>query len=241
MLMHWLRKYQNTILIGVVAAFLISMFVGFGLYMRSGPTRADSVVEVNDEKVPYRQYTAFYNRVVSARRDKGEDLSPETLQQVKQEILQSLIQEAVFHQEAEKYGLEVTDGELAQSLSGIPAFQKDGKFDIQAYAQALQYVLRTTPEDFEEAQRRQIAISRLRSLVMQSVKIGDKELDFEYRTQPAAAKKTQDPVKEREQFRQKLLQEKGAHVLNRWYQQLGTNVKVKVHLDEIEKNAGAAN
>ena len=41
--------------------------------------------------------------------------------------------------------------------------------------------------------------------------------------------------KDRNKFRQYVMQEKGAQILNRWYQQLGTNLKVKVHLDEIER------
>lgn len=242
-MMDWLRKHKNVILITTVSGFIISTFVGFGLYMTSGVSNVDTVAEVNEEKIPYRYYTTLYNRVVNSRRDAGEELSPETLNQIKQDVIQSLIREAVFHQEAKRYGIQVTDVELAQSLASIPAFQKDGKFNIQAYAQALQYALRTTPEQFEESQRRQIAISRLQAFVTQGIKITDKELEQEYLLQKALEpynkqakqKKSEDPAKEKEALREKLRQEKGAQILNRWYQQLGTNLQVKVHLDEIEK------
>ena len=159
--MDWLRKHKNVILIIVIAGFVVSMFVGFGLYLTSGAAHLDTVAEVNDEEIPYRNFTTFYNQVVNRRRDSGEDLTPETLNSIKQEVLQGLIQEAVFFQEARRYGFDVTDQELAQSLAAIPAFQKDGRFNVQSYAQALQFGLRTTPEDFERTQRRQISISRL--------------------------------------------------------------------------------
>ena len=78
------------------------------------------------------------------------------LKHLKQEVVQSLIQEAVFHQEAERYGFQVSNEELARSLASVPAFQKDGKFSVQAYVNMLQSVLRTSPQEFEETQRRQI-------------------------------------------------------------------------------------
>lgn len=240
--MNWLRKHKNAILITVIAGFVISTFVGFGLYIRTGVTSMDTVAEVNNEKIPYRRYAALYVRVVNNRRDKGEDISPAALTQVKQEIIQGLIRESVFFQEAKRYGIEVTDGELAQSLASIPAFQKDGKFNVQTYAQALRYALNSSPEDFEENQRRQIAISRLNAFVMQGIKITDKELEQEYAQQFAekSSKKgaSKDPAQEKEELREKIRQEKGAQILNRWYQQLGTNLKVKVFLDQIEKRNG---
>ena len=240
MLMNWLRKYKNTILIVLVSGFVLSTFVGFGLYMTSGGGLSEAVAEVNGEKIPYKSYTALYNQVVNNRRDKGEDLNPEALNQIKQEVVQSLIQQTVFTQEAKRYGIKVTDMELAQSLAGIPAFQKQGKFDAMAYMQALQYALHTTPEEFEETQRKQIAISRLRYFVLSGVKVTDRELDLEYQqalfslTGKDKEKFLKDFGNNRDKFREQIRQEKAAQILNRWYQQLGTNLKIRVRLDEIE-------
>ena len=235
MLMDWLRKHKNTILIIVIAGFVVSTFVGFGLYIRSGSSTMDAVAEVNDEKIPYRRFLTLYSQVTGRKRDKGDDLTPEVMNQTKQEVLQSLIQESVFVQEAKRYGIEVTDTELAQSLYSIPAFQKGGKFSVQSYAQALQFGLGTSPEEFEETQRRQIAISRLRSFVLQGIKISDRELEMELALRQQDPSYKKNPVKDKEELRKKLREEKGSQVLSRWYQQLGTNIKVKVHLDEIEK------
>jgi hypothetical protein len=85
---------------------------------------------------------------------------------------------------------------------------------------------------------KQIAISRLRAFVLQGVKITEPELQMEYfeRAAKEGKRKTQaDFVKDRAAFFEQLRQEKGAQVLNRWYAQIGTNLKVKVHLEEIEK------
>lgn len=244
-MMDWLRKYKNTILIATVGGFIASTFVGFGLYLRQGGGLGDAVAEVNGEDIPYRQYLSLYNQVVNSRRDHGEELTPDALKQIRQDVVQSLIQQTVFYQEAKRYGIRVTDQELAQSLASVPAFRKDGRFDPQTYVQTLHFALHTTPEDFEDAQKKQIAISRLRYLVIEGIKITDPELELEYQDALSTAKGAdreklvKEYAKDREKFREKVRQEKAAQVLNRWYQQLGANLKVKVHLDEIEKRARA--
>ncbi len=220
----------------VIAGFIISTFVGFGLYMGSGASTLNTAAEINDEKISYSHFTTLYNQVVNRKRDNKEELTPETLKHLKQEVVQALIQEAVFFQESGKYGFQVSDQELAQNLASVPAFQKDGKFSAQAYVNMLQTVLRSNPQDFEESQRRQIAINHLRNFVMQGIKVTEREIDMEM----AILQARQDPKKKspplnREDIRKSLSNEKGAQVMNRWYQQLGTNVKLKVYLDEIEK------
>lgn len=237
--MNWLRKHKKTILIVLIGSFLVSTFIAFGLYEHSDSAAARDVAEVNEEKIPYSYYLSIYNRAVNARRDNNETLTPEMLAQLKQEVVQELVRESVFAQEAKRYSIQVGDQELAQVLTNYAAFKKDGKFDPNTYAQALQYSLRTTPEEFEESQRKQISIAKLRGMVTQSIKISNKELELEFAMRQGSLSKDQlkEFSKDRNKFRQYVMQEKGAQILNRWYQQLGTNLKVKVHLDEIERRS----
>lgn len=243
-MMNWLREHKNVILMIVIVGFVISTFIGFGLYMTAGAGTVDNVLEVNEEKISYRHFLSLYDRVANNRRDKGEEMTPETLKRIKEEVIQSLVRDSVLYQESKKYGIEVTDMELANHLSSIQAFHKEGKFDPQTYVQTLHYALKTTPEEFEESQKRQIAISRLQYFISQGVKITSKELEQEYLSSKRLPSGIVPPdtmknfEKEKEQFHQKLLQEKSAHVLNRWYQQLSMNLRVKSNLEEIERRGG---
>ena len=225
----------------VIAGFIISTFVGFGLYEWSGASRFDTVAEVNGEKIPNRRFQAQFNQAVTMKRNESQELTADALKGMKQEVIQGLVQESVFHQEAGRYGFRVSDEELAGSLRAYPAFQKDGKYDPNAYSQTMQRIINARSkeefiaglQEFEESQRRQLTIHHLRNFVMRSVKITDRELDLEMfiRQAKAAGDKKAKPL-ERETVRNEMLQEKGAHILNRWYQQLGTNVKFKIYLDE---------
>ncbi|OGS19323.1 MAG: hypothetical protein A2219_07645 [Elusimicrobia bacterium RIFOXYA2_FULL_50_26] len=231
---EFLRKHMRTIFIITIVGFMAGAFVGFGSYFFGKKSVTDAVAEINGKKISYRDYTMMYNRTIENLRNAKEEVNEETMQRKKQEVLQDMIQEEVFWQEARKHGISVTDAELASNIQRYPAFQKEGKFDQQAYFQVVFQVLRTTPNEFEESQRRQIAIAKLRQMIADSVKISEPEIQFEYaRANKGNMKKFND---ERAKFLEGLRQEKVMMVFNEWFKQLNKQVKIKVYLEEIEKN-----
>ena len=240
-LMNLLRRYQRSILIFTVAGFIISTFVGFGLYIGTGAHTGDTVLEINGEKVPYYEYLERYNRIVSRVRDSGQTISKEEDQKIKQQVQQSLIQDAIFSKEAELYAIHVSDKELLGFLASVPAFQKDGQFDVPTYAKFLRYQLKTTPEKFEEEQRQQMEVNRLRGFIASSVKVTDPELQMKFQqslvglTVAERKKKIKEFEKNPGPVYDQLVQQKVSEVLSQWYQQLGSGVQVKSYLDKIRK------
>lgn len=236
-MMDFLRKHMRIIFSITIAGFLAGAFVGFGGYFFGKKSFGDAVAEVNGRNIPYRQYAALYNRAVDAMRKSKEDVSDEMLAKKKQEVVQDLIQEEVFWQESKKYGINVTDMEVAADIQHYPAFQKDGRFDQRAYFQVVFQVIRTTPAEFEESRRRQLAIFKLRQLIASSVKITEPELKAEYmRTHKGNLAGYE---KDREKFLEGVRQEKVMLVFNEWFKQLNQELagKIKVHLQEIERQS----
>lgn len=232
--MNWLRKHQKKILGFVMAGFIISTFVGFGLYINSGKSHFDKVAQVNDESITLQRFDTLYNQVVMMKRDSQEEMTAETVKKMRQDVIQDLIQESIFFQEADRYGFQVSDQELAGSLASTPAFQKDGKFSGQAYMNLLQGVLKTTPKNFEEVQRRQIAINHLRNFILNGIKVTEREVEMQMTVRQAQDSGKKSPPIDKETLRKEMAQEKESHILNRWYQQLGTNVQFKVYLNESD-------
>jgi peptidyl-prolyl cis-trans isomerase D len=150
--------------------------------------------------------------------------------QKKHEVMQDIIQEEVFWQEAKKYGITVTDSEISMEIQHYPAFQKDGKFDQRAYFQVLNQVLHSTPQEFEESRRRQIAYLKLRDLVASSVILSEPELRYAYMKANKNNMKNFD--KDRETFVNKTRQEKVMMVFNEWFKQLNQGLKVKIYLKD---------
>jgi len=229
---NFFQRRKRTIFMVTIIGFVLGTFVGFGGYYLTRGWRADTVAVVNGKKILYQTYLNYFQRVIDNLREQNQELTDEIIKQKKQEILSDLIQEEIFYQEAKKYGIRVSDQELAADIQRFPAFQKDNRFDRGTYFQVLHYVLRMTPEEFEESRRRAIAIAKLRSLIASAVKITDKELEIAYLQERGNLKKFET---EKEDFRQTYLSQKTLLAFNEWFQQLGRQVKVKVYLEERER------
>lgn len=234
-MMDFLRKHMRVIFFITIVGFFAGAFVGFGGYFFGEKSTADAVAEVNNIKIPYRQYANLLNRTLENMRNNKQEVTDAAVQQKKQEVLQDLIQQEVFNEQATKYGITVTDGELAANIQSYPAFQREGRFDRNAYFQVIFQVLRTTPQEFEESQRKQIAIYKLRQLIASSVIVTEPELRFEYARMNKGDMKNFE--KDREKFSESVRQQKVMMVFNDWFKTLNQTVKIKVHLQEIERGA----
>lgn len=235
-MMNWLRKHMRVIFVITIVGFLAGAFVGFGGYFFGAKTTMDAVAEVNGTQIPYKTYSNYFNRTIENMRQQKQEITEEIMQQKKQEVLQDMIQEEVFSQEAKKYAITVSDGELAADLQRFPAFQREGRFDREVYFQVLYQILRTTPKEFEESRRRQIAVSKLRYLVAASVMVTEPELRLEYFR--ANRGNMANYEKDRVKFFETVRQEKTTLVFTEWFKLLNQDMKIKVHLQEIERGNG---
>lgn len=234
-MMDFLRKNTRTIFTVTIIAFLAGTFIGFGSYALT-KSDFDTVAEVNGAKISYNNYIKTLNRTLENIRNNKGEITQELINQKKQEVLQDMIQEEVFWQEAKKYGIGVADGELLADLRRYPAFQRDGQFDRQSYFRILFEVLRTTPKEFEESRKREIAFFKLRQFIASSVIVSEPELQYEYRKTHKNSMANYE--KNRDKFMEETRQKKVQMVFNDWFKSLNQSLKVKIHLDEIEKGRG---
>jgi peptidyl-prolyl cis-trans isomerase D len=224
-MMTFLRKHMKVIFLITIVGFLAGAFIGFGGYFFGDAAHADAAATVNGTKIPYQRYATLLNRVTENMRRSKEDVDADRMKSLRQEVLQDLIQEEVFWKEAQKYGISVSDQELAADIQSYPAFQREGRFDPQLYRQALYQVMRTTLQEFEESRRRQIAIFKLRQLIAGSVQVSEPEAQIEYQRTHNGTLKGYD--KDRDKFIQGLRQQKVMMVFNDWFQQLNRTLRYK--------------
>lgn len=228
--MNFLRKNMRVIFYITLGGFFAGIFVGFGGYFFGGGSTQGLAAEVNGHKIPMRRYNQLLTRTMDNLRQQKTEPTDEITRQKKHEVMQDLIQEEVFWQEAKKYGIKVTDSEIAMEIQHYPAFQQDGKFDQRAYFHVLNQVLHSTPQEFEESRRRQIAYLKLRDLVASSIVISEPELKYAYLK--ANKNDLKNYEKDREAFSGKIRQEKVMMVFNEWFKQLNQGMKVKIYLKD---------
>ena len=118
-------------------------------------------------------------------------------------------------------------------LKNYPAFQQNGKFSHMLYYKILGEILRSTPKEFEDSRKKQIAAFRLRELIASSVRIPEPEIQLEYAR--AHRGNMSQYLKDRPKFFEELKKQQTMMVFNDWLRTMNQNLKVQMHLDEIEQ------
>ncbi len=224
-MMDFLRKHRRNIFIATVIVFVAGTFIGFGGYF-FGDVGGGVVAEVNGKKISYQRYNFFYNRSLESLKQRNVELTPEVLKQVEVEVIQDLLQDEVFWQESQKFGITVSDKELSGNIRQFPAFQRDGQFDPRIYYEFLRRVLRTTPSEFEDFRRRQIAFLKLRHFISVAIYVPEQEAYKDFIEK--FPQKTKEWEKEKQQYYQTYKQEVANSVFSEYIKHLNQTVKIKV-------------
>ena len=175
-MLRLMRKQAGSWLIKILLGAIVIVFVFWGVgSFRS--QRGGRVALVNGDQITLDEYTVAYNNLVEQlRRRFGNNFDEDMLEQlqVKRQALNQLIDNKLLLQEAKRLKFRVSEKELADAISNIPAFQRAGMFDSRLYRNILDR-LRMTPEEFEAVQKNAMMIDKLRTLVTSSAKISDEE------------------------------------------------------------------
>jgi hypothetical protein len=118
-MMNFLRKNMQVIFYITLGGFFAGIFVGFGGYFFGGGATQGLAAEVNGQKIPMRRYNQLLTRTLDNLRSQKVEPTDEMTRQKKHEVMQDLIQEEVFWQEAwdQCYRHRSSNGNTA--LSGI--------------------------------------------------------------------------------------------------------------------------
>ncbi len=148
------RKAQSTTF-QLTILVIILVFIFWGVGKNSDNKGPNAVATVNGETITFRDYQKQYEQTVNSLRDQfGGSMPSGLLEQlnIKQQVVNKLIQSALLRQGAAKIGLYVSDQELQNAIKKMPAFNNNGIFDVKLYEQILAGS-RMTVSQFEEGMR----------------------------------------------------------------------------------------
>lgn len=164
---HWVSVFIVLAVVAVMAFFGVSKFSGDKASPHS------PVAWVNGEAISQRDFYRELEFTLSQYRSAlGAQYDEKLLGalQIPQRTLERMVQVKLLTQQAEKMGFFVSDEELAASIRSIPYFQKDGKFDAEAYSKIPNRGLE------ERKQREQMITGRLQSYMAGRIKVLPSEL-----------------------------------------------------------------
>lgn len=173
-----LRKKKQSFVINGLLLIILIVFVFWGVGTGIAD-RVEVVATVNGDTISRTELDRVSDNLARSfsQMNPNAALPPEM---VRSQALDQLITATLFRQEAKKLGLQVTDGELRDSITRIPVFQVDGRFDKDQYLRTLQ-ANRRSPGEFEEAQREQVLTTKLQELITAGAHVSDEEVRERYR------------------------------------------------------------
>ncbi len=141
-MMQELRNFSKAFLIFVVIAFIGSIIFAWGMDIGQGSDAKGYIAEVNGEEIDPRIYDNYLTNFTRQLNQNGRiHLDWDMVVQIRQTAWDQMIMDIVLRQHIQDLGLTVSDRELFQYLYNYPpqylwsepAFQTEGRFDIQKY------------------------------------------------------------------------------------------------------------
>ncbi len=164
----WMQRHKKWLIITIwisTIAFIGAGFVGWGQY--SYGNKAGAVAKVGDIKISQSQLQKAYSRLYSQYSQALQgNFDEEKAKQygLKQQALQSLLQQALILNLASSYDLLTTNDELIKALEAQKAFQENGVFNKEVYKQVLAQN-RLTPTEYETELKKELLIEKTLKLL----------------------------------------------------------------------------
>jgi peptidyl-prolyl cis-trans isomerase D len=174
-----LREHATSWMLKAILILVAVTFISWGGYSLVREKKVTYVAKVNETTIEWREYNdTLQNTIKQYREALGPSFSEKMIEELhlKDKVLDDLIAKILILQEAKRLGFSISDEELRGVIESVPAFQVNGQFDNRNYERFLR-LSRMTPEEFEQAQRESLLLSKTVSLIkMNGGKVSDEEV-----------------------------------------------------------------
>ncbi len=178
------REYSESlgfkIILGIVAVSLV-ISLGVGSFFGD---RKEVVAVVNGREILMKDFRrAYSNRLEALRQQLGENTERFAEQMnLRQQVMQQLVDQELLLSEAEELNVMVTDLELQDYIRQQPYFQRNGQFDANVYKEVLRQN-RIPLFEYEDGLRRDLLVQKKQRLLGIGLAVSDTEVERAYRQQ----------------------------------------------------------
>ncbi len=145
-------------------------------------TESNAVAKVDRASVSIEEYQRAYQNASNFYREIFQDKFDD--KDLRKRVIDELVDRKLWLQEARRMKLVVSDEELKRSITELPGFQKEGKFDPELYRRILA-LEHYTPEGFERQHRDELLVEKVKALVKESVALTPSEEEEAKKSNPA--------------------------------------------------------
>jgi peptidyl-prolyl cis-trans isomerase D len=177
-MLSYMRKHARSWFIKVLLGAVIVVFIFFyGFSLRE---RASALVaEVNGIKIAQRDFQKQFERLLELQRSRSSELTAEQRRLIKEATLETLIEQVLALEEADRWKIGVSQEELKEQVRQIPSFQEGGQFSVRR----LQQYLRSrgqSEEEFMKELARELRIQKVEQLVRDGAWVSEEEVEIMY-------------------------------------------------------------
>ncbi len=212
-----MRKHAKFFYVLFFIVIISFIFWGVGNVDKS---TAVPVAQIGKEKISVEEYWMNYDRTRQFYRDLLKENFTEEMEKklnLKQKVLDNLIEGRVLLITARAIGISVSDDELEDAIMNELAFMREGKFSKEIYLRTLQ-LNRMTPEGYEVLKRRDLLLDKMRRFIGESVDITDVDIP-----QQAGSEQM------KESLRQNMLQDMRNKALKSYIEGVKRQMSVKIN------------
>jgi len=151
----------------VLFFIVILSFIFWGVGTVDKTSSGGILAEVGQYKITQEEYYRAYDNAFKFYKDLYKEQFDEAMQKkldLKNTVLNSLIDNRVLLIAAAENGIKVSDEELNDAITREAAFMKDGVFDNQVYQNTLR-LSRISPEAYEAMKRDELAATKMSRLI----------------------------------------------------------------------------
>lgn len=210
------HKFFTVFLLSAVTIMIIITFVFWGIGPLENPSNM-VVAHIGKEKITQKEYWKSYYIAEDYYRRIYKDEEEIKKLNLKEMVLNDLIDRKVLMIAADMSGVKVTQEELKKAIMSNPLFQKNGVFQRDVYMRALK-LMRMTPREYENALMDELLIDKMSRVIGETTELTTDE------------RKILDSIKEgREQLAQAFLSAKQELAIKAYIEGVKRQMKIKIN------------
>lgn len=196
-IMNKLRDKMPLIFIILIVAFLITIVFEWGMqYTGMNQNGSTAFGSVNSQEIPYEEFERIVQQQIEQRRqqDQGKDVDDATISQIRDQVWNSLVSQAISKQAMEKYGITVSDKEVLDWIYNRPEtlpepikknfMDSTGVFNMSFYQQALGMKTKEASKFWNQVDnylREMLLSEKLQTMLSESVVISEGDVLEKYK------------------------------------------------------------
>jgi len=165
---------QGTIAKIVVGLLVVSLSIWGMDAIIGGFSGEPEVATVNGQDITEREFLRQVQLESQRRLTSMETPDPSLLKedQIRRDVLETLIQQKILTEDASSQGLGLTDEDVDRLITGMPQFQVAGKFNRDRFVSIVRNLGMGVAE-FRETLRQQYVVNQIRAGIVQSALVTD--------------------------------------------------------------------